>query len=169
MVADGPPPVIASICCLAIRRVILRNLIAASTVGLSNYVAVFTDRVMLEAFRNNILFWILIATPLTVAMGLLVAVLADRSKYEKVAKSLIFMPMAISFVGASVIWNFMYEVKPVEIPQIGLLNAIVVASGRSAACLDCLYGHRAMEQSVPGRDCCLAAGWLCDGAFLCRH
>ena len=45
-------------------------------------------------------------------MGLLIAVLADRSKYEKVAKSLIFMPMAISFVGASVIWNFIYEVKP---------------------------------------------------------
>ena len=84
---------------------------------------------MREAFRNNIFFWILIATPFTVAMGLLVAVLADRSKYEKVAKSLIFMPMAISFVGASVIWNFIYEVKPIELPQIGLLNAIVVALG----------------------------------------
>lgn len=105
------------------------NLIAVNTVGLNNYVAVFTDRLMREAFRNNIFFWIMIATPLTVATGLLVAVLADRSKYEKVAKSLIFMPMAISFVGASVIWNFIYEVKPIESPQIGLLNAIVVAFG----------------------------------------
>jgi alpha-glucoside transport system permease protein len=100
-------------------------------VGLSNYLAVFTERVMLEAFRNNILFWIGIATPLTVAFGLLIAVLADRSRYERVAKSLIFMPMAISFVGASVIWNFIYEVKPIDSPQIGLLNALVVGLGGS--------------------------------------
>jgi alpha-glucoside transport system permease protein len=98
-------------------------------VGLSNYVAVFTDRLMLGAIRNNLAFWILIATPLTVAFGLLVAILADRSKFERVSKSFIFMPMAISFVGASVIWNFIYEVKPVDAPQIGLLNAIVVALG----------------------------------------
>ena len=98
-------------------------------VGLSNYVAVFTDRLMREAFRNNVFFWILIGTPATVAFGLLIAVLADRSRFERVAKSLIFMPMAISFVGASVIWNFIYEVKPVDAPQIGLLNAIVVGLG----------------------------------------
>lgn len=97
--------------------------------GISNYVAVFTDRLMREAFRNNIIFWIGIATPVTVIMGLLVAILADRSKFERVSKSLIFMPMAISFVGASVIWNFIYEVKPVGSPQIGLLNAIVVGLG----------------------------------------
>jgi alpha-glucoside transport system permease protein len=98
-------------------------------VGLSNYVAVFTDRLMREAFRNNIFMWILIATPLTVVLGLLVAILADRSRFERLAKSLIFMPMAISFVGAGVIWNFMYEVKPADSPQIGLLNAIVVGLG----------------------------------------
>ncbi|HLO29352.1 MAG TPA: sugar ABC transporter permease, partial [Anaerolineales bacterium] len=98
-------------------------------VGLQNYADVFTNRLMLTAFRNNILFWIGIATPLTVITGLLVAVLADRSKFERVAKSLIFMPMAISFVGASVIWNFIYEVNAPDQPQIGLLNAIVVALG----------------------------------------
>jgi alpha-glucoside transport system permease protein len=98
-------------------------------VGLSNYLAVLTDRLMLGAFRNNILFWIGIATPLTVIAGLLVALLADRSRFERTAKSLIFMPMAISFVGASVIWNFIYEVRPPGSPQIGLLNAIVVAFG----------------------------------------
>lgn len=97
--------------------------------GLSNYVAVFTDRLMLGALRNNILFWIGIATPLTVIAGLLIAVLADRSKFERAAKSLIFMPMAISFVGASVIWNFIYEVNPPGAQQIGLLNAVVVALG----------------------------------------
>jgi alpha-glucoside transport system permease protein len=64
-----------------------------------------------------------------VVAGLLIAVLADRSGFERVAKSLIFMPYAISFVGASVIWNFIYEVAPVGTPQIGLLNAIVVAFG----------------------------------------
>jgi alpha-glucoside transport system permease protein len=98
-------------------------------IGLQNYVTVFTNRLMLEAFRNNILFWMGIATPLTVAVGLLIAVLADRSKFERVSKSLIFMPMAISFVGASVIFNFIYEVKPVDAPQIGLLNAIWVGLG----------------------------------------
>jgi len=97
--------------------------------GLKNYGAIFTDRGMREAFRNNIFFWLLIATPLTVAVGLITAVLADRSKYERVAKSLIFMPMAISMVGAGIIWNFIYEVKPVDAPQIGLLNAFVVGLG----------------------------------------
>lgn len=98
-------------------------------VGLGNFVAVFTDRAMLEALRNNLLFWIGIATPLTVISGLLIAVLADRSGWERTAKSLIFMPMAISFVGASVIWNFVYEVNPPGTTQIGLLNAVVVALG----------------------------------------
>ena len=102
---------------------------AGNFVGLANYAAIFTDRLLREALRNNILFWILIATPLTVILGLLVAVLADRSKFERTAKSLIFMPMAISFVGASVIWNFIYAVKPADAPQIGLLNAIVIAFG----------------------------------------
>jgi alpha-glucoside transport system permease protein len=104
-------------------------LFSSEFVGFKNYVEVFTDRLMREAFRNNIFFWILIATPLTVSFGLLVAVLADRTSWEKVAKSFIFMPMAISFVGAGVIWNFIYEVKPADLPQIGLLNAIVVALG----------------------------------------
>jgi alpha-glucoside transport system permease protein len=83
----------------------------------------------LEALRNNLLFWILIATPLTVISGLLIAVLADRSDWERTAKSLIFLPMAISFVGASVIWNFVYAYRPPDSPQIGLLNAVVVALG----------------------------------------
>jgi alpha-glucoside transport system permease protein len=106
-----------------------RDGLAGSFVGLNNYIAVFTDRLMREAFRNNILYWMMIATPLTVVFGLLIAVLADRSRFERVSKSLIFMPMAISFVGASVIWNFIYELKPADAPQIGLLNAIVVGLG----------------------------------------
>ncbi len=103
---------------------------AAEFIGLQNYTAIFTERLMREAFRNNIM-WIIFGSTFSVAFGLLIAVLADRSKWERVSKSLIFLPMAISFVGAGVIWNFMYEVRPADVPQIGLLNAIVVALGGS--------------------------------------
>ena len=81
-----------------------------------------------RVLRNN-LMWIVFGSTLSVTLGLLIAVLADRSKFERVSKSLIFLPMAISFVGASVIWNFMYETRPIELPQIGLLSAITVALG----------------------------------------
>ncbi len=97
-------------------------------VGLQNYVAVFTERAMFVAFRNN-LVWIVFGATSTVVLGLLIAVLADRSRFERIAKSLIFLPMAISMVGAGVIWNFVYEVRDAADPQIGLLNAIVVALG----------------------------------------
>lgn len=97
-------------------------------VGLQNYAAIFSERLLQESFRNN-LMWIVFGSTFSVVLGLLVAVLADRSRFERVAKSLIFLPMAISFVGASVIWNFMYEIRPAELPQIGLLNAIVVGLG----------------------------------------
>jgi alpha-glucoside transport system permease protein len=101
---------------------------AEEFVGLANYVTAFTDRAMQESFRNN-LMWIVFGSTFSVLSGLLIAVLADRSKGERLSKSLIFLPMAISFVGASVIWNFMYEVRPADANQIGLLNAIVVALG----------------------------------------
>jgi alpha-glucoside transport system permease protein len=78
-------------------------------------------------FRNNIL-WIVFGATFTVILGLLVATLADRSRFERVAKALIFLPMAISFVGAAVIWRFIYEVNP----NIGLVNAIVTALGGRA-------------------------------------
>jgi alpha-glucoside transport system permease protein len=103
---------------------------ASSTnfVGLDNYVAAFTDRQMLESFRNNIM-WLVLGTFSCVTLGLLIAVLADRSKFETVAKALIFLPMAISFVGASVIWRFVYAYAPSDQPQIGLFDAVVVALG----------------------------------------
>jgi alpha-glucoside transport system permease protein len=124
---DGPPNVPFST--LWTNPAAYFSSLSTEFVGLGNYIAIFTDRLMREAFRNNLIFWILIGAPLTVAFGLVVAVLADRSKFERTSKSFIFMPMAISFVGAGVIWNFMYEVKPAEFPQIGLVNAIVVALG----------------------------------------
>ena len=97
-------------------------------IGINNYIQVFTDRNMLETFRNN-LMWIGFGATVTVVLGLAIAILADRSSFETVAKSLIFLPMAISMVGAGVIWNFVYEVKDIADPQIGLLNAIVVGLG----------------------------------------
>lgn len=104
------------------------NRTSTKFVGLANYVFAFTDKAMLESFRNNLL-WMIVGTSLSVIFGLLIAVLADRSKFEKIAKSLIFLPMAISFVGAGVIWRFIYYYKPPGEEQIGLLNAVVVALG----------------------------------------
>jgi alpha-glucoside transport system permease protein len=97
-------------------------------VGLSNYKFIFTDKTMLIALRNNLL-WLFLGTFLCVAFGLTIALLADRSKIERTAKSLIFLPMAISFVGAAVIWKFVYAYKPAGIEQVGLLNGIIVALG----------------------------------------
>lgn len=101
---------------------------SANFVGIQNYIAVFTQRQMLQAFINNIL-WILIGASLTVLLGLLVAVLADRSGFERFAKALVFMPMAISMVGAGIIWQFMYIYREAGTEQIGLVNAIVQAFG----------------------------------------
>ncbi len=99
-------------------------------VWFKNYVFALTDRIMLEAFRNNLL-WMILGTGLSVGLGLIIAVLADRSKFEKVYKAIIFMPMAISFVGAGVIWKFVYTYRGegIGIQEIGLLNAIVMAFG----------------------------------------
>lgn len=94
---------------------------------LENYRYALTSEIMRIAFFNN-LMWIVIMVTATVVLGLLVAVLADRVRYEPWAKALIFMPMAISFVGAGVIWKFVYDYRP-GAEQIGLLNAIVVALG----------------------------------------
>lgn len=97
-------------------------------VGLDNYIATFTDRSMLESFRNNVI-WLFVGTTLTVVLGLLIAVLADRSRFETIAKAIIFMPMAISLVGSSVIWRFMYAYAPAGQPQIGLQNGILTSLG----------------------------------------
>jgi len=114
----------------AVRTVIisLYDSIGTKFIGLDNYLGVFTDANMLTVFRNNLL-WMIFGTAFTVSLGLLVAVLSDRSRFETLAKGLIFMPMAISFVGAGVIWNFIYAVRPADGAQIGLLNAFWVALG----------------------------------------
>jgi alpha-glucoside transport system permease protein len=80
-----------------------------------------------SSYGNNIK-WIILMVSGTVVIGLGFAVLADRVKYEALAKSIIFMPMAISFVGAGVIWKFVYDYGTKSV-QIGLLNAIITALG----------------------------------------
>ncbi|MFN2189222.1 MAG: carbohydrate ABC transporter permease, partial [Candidatus Promineifilaceae bacterium] len=97
-------------------------------VGLDNFKFVFTDPAMLIVLRNNIL-WLVFVTFFVVAGGLVIAVMVDRIRAEAIAKSIIFLPMAISAVGASVIWKFVYSFQPAGRPQIGLLNAIVTAFG----------------------------------------
>ncbi len=104
------------------------NASSSTYVGLRNYIFAFTNAAMLESFRNNLL-WLVFGTSLSVIFGLLIAVLADRSRFERFAKSLIFLPMAISFVGAGVIWRFIYYYKPPGEEQIGLFNAFITYLG----------------------------------------
>lgn len=96
-----------------------------------NYRYALTNTDMLVALRNNAL-WLLVMVPMTIAAGLAIAVLADRVKYESLVKAIIFMPMAISFIGAGVIWQFMYAYVSGGGSQIGLLNAIMVGLGLKA-------------------------------------
>jgi alpha-glucoside transport system permease protein len=93
-----------------------------------NYRYALTDPEMTQALRNNAL-WLLLMVPGTVAAGLLFAVLTDRVRYERLAKTIIFLPMAISFVGASIIWKFVYHLQSGGGEQIGVLNALIAALG----------------------------------------
>ncbi len=95
-------------------------------VGTANYAYIFTNPGMLEVLRNNLL-WLVLGTLLTVFLGLVTAVLADRVRIESIIKAMIFIPMAISFVGASVIWRFVYDYKTSDQAQVGLLNAILTS------------------------------------------
>ncbi len=106
----------------------LRDRFDDEWVGLENYIWMFTQGDILIVLRNT-LIWVIVAPFLVTAIGLIYAVLVDRAKFEWFAKSLIFMPMAISFVGASIIWKFVYEVRPEGSDQIGLLNQVVVWLG----------------------------------------
>ena len=104
------------------------NSTGSTFVGLRNYLWALEDPGFNQAIRNNIL-WLLIVPTFSTGFGLVIAVLADQFRWGTVAKSLIFMPMAISFVGASVIWKFIYDYRGPTAEQIGLLNALVVSLG----------------------------------------
>jgi alpha-glucoside transport system permease protein len=97
-------------------------------VGFDNYVAIFTGSELLRVIGNTVL-WVAIVPFAATAIGLLYAVLIDKARGEAFAKALIFLPMAISLVGASIIWKFVYEYRPKFRPQIGLLNQILTKLG----------------------------------------
>ena len=93
-------------------------------VGIGNYTDLFARGEFYQVLLNNAL-WLVLFTGVVVVLGLVIAVLTDRVRYETLAKAVIFIPMAISFVAAGVIWNFMYHINP----NIGTVNAAVTAIG----------------------------------------
>ena len=97
-------------------------------VGLDNFVWFFNDPGTLGALKNNVL-WLIFLTLFTVGLGLLIAILVDRVRYESFAKSVIFIPLAISSVAAGVIWKFMFYYQPPGEPQTGTLNAVLAPLG----------------------------------------
>jgi alpha-glucoside transport system permease protein len=97
-------------------------------VGLFNYQWALQDREFRQSIFNNIL-WLAVVPAACTFFGLVIAVMTDRIWWGNIAKSIVFMPMAISFVGASVIWKFIYEYRGGNDTQIGLLNAIVQLFG----------------------------------------
>jgi len=97
-------------------------------VGAANYQQMFREPKFWEALRNNFV-WLLVVPALSTAFGLLAAQLSDRVRWGNLAKSMIFMPMAISFVGAAVIWKLVYDARPIDQDQIGVLNAIWLSLG----------------------------------------
>lgn len=100
-------------------------------VGLANYNQMLGESKFWESLRNNML-WLVVVPAMSTAFGLLAAQLSDRIKWGNFAKSMIFMPMAISFVGASVIWKLVYEARPAGTDQIGILNALYMFFGGDA-------------------------------------
>ena len=91
--------------------------------GFENYRLMFAEPKFGESLRNNML-WLIVVPAAATGFGLLAAQLTDRIKWGNIAKSLIFMPMAISFVGASVIFKLIYDARDAGVAQIGLLNAV---------------------------------------------
>jgi alpha-glucoside transport system permease protein len=97
-------------------------------VGFDNFVWMFTQPQIITTLINT-LIWVALVPTISTIMGLAYAVFIDKAKGEKVLKSLVFMPMAISFVGAGIIWRFIYEYRAEGFEQIGLLNQIIVWFG----------------------------------------
>ena len=126
-------------------------------VGLDNYLWAFTDAEMITTIRNQII-WLISVVILTLLIGLVVGWLTDRlNKGEAFFKSIVFMPMAISAVGASAIFKFIYEYRPPPLTQIGIINGIRVSRG------DQCWNNREISGEFKGSDdpsCSNPAGWL---------
>jgi alpha-glucoside transport system permease protein len=117
----------------AVRTIIFSFANSDSTkfIGTKNYTDLLGSSDFVSGALLNTLLWMIVVPALTVVFGLAVAVLADRlrPRAEKFTKSIIFLPMAISMVGAATIWRFVYESRPAGTPQIGLFNAILAKFG----------------------------------------
>ena len=99
-----------------------------SWVGLDNYSWMLSAPEAVTVLRNT-LAWVVLVPLLVTAIGLVYAVVVDNTRFERLAKSLVFLPLAISFVGAGIIWKFVYAYRPPGAEQIGLLNQLVVGLG----------------------------------------
>lgn len=97
-------------------------------VGWDNYVQSFTQNEFQIVLRNTAL-WVLLVPLLSTFIGLVYAVVVDRTRFERFAKTLMFLPMSISMVGAGIIWRFMYEYRQASANQTGLLNQLLVWVG----------------------------------------
>ncbi len=103
----------------------VRNPSTGAWIGLAHYASVLGDPSVQVALRNNLL-WIVVFPTAVVLLGLTIALLTDQVRYERVAQAVVFLPMAISFVAAGVIWRLMYEFRPPPLPQTGTLNAFLM-------------------------------------------
>lgn len=101
---------------------------AGEFVGLDNFIWMFTQPDALRTLANTVV-WVVLVPLVSTVVGLAYAVFIDKSRGERVFKALVFMPMAISFVGAAIIWRFIYEYRPAGREQIGALNQIIVWFG----------------------------------------
>jgi len=98
------------------------------TFSLENYTKIFTDPTFQKVLINTV-FWVLLVPIVATLIGLVYATLVDRTRFEKAAKALVFLPMAISMVGASIIWKFVYDYRQAGANQIGLANQVLVWLG----------------------------------------
>lgn len=101
-----------------------RNAGGTEFIGLENYETIFTSSDQINVLRNTAL-WVILTPIMATLIGLVYAVLIDKARIEAVAKALIFLPMAISLVGASLIWKFVYDYRASENEQIGLANQVL--------------------------------------------
>lgn len=142
-------PVVAT-AWLSLHRQLAGN--TSEFVGLANFAQMASEAKFWESMRNNML-WLIVVPAASTAFGLLAAQLTDRIWWGNIAKSLIFMPMAISFVGASVIWKLIYDARPADQAQIGLLNALWLK-------FDGGFGSTLLLKLLPALILAVAAGLL---------
>jgi alpha-glucoside transport system permease protein len=112
----------------AIRTSLLAFQDSSGAWTMDNFVWTFTQPTAIRTLVNTII-WVIFVPTISTAIGLAYAIFIDRSRGEKYYKVILFMPIAISFVGAGIIWRFVYEYRSGDREQIGVLNAIVVAFG----------------------------------------